>query len=97
MKIKTVYAILFLTMILNQSYTIVQSFIRVNQLGYLPKSIKVAVLLSKDNINPGRFELADALTDVTIKILENVTSYAEYPPYKSSFRLDFSNFEKEGA
>jgi endoglucanase len=36
--------------------------VRVNQLGYLPQSVKVAVFLSDENVNLKKFTLHEALT-----------------------------------
>ena len=74
-----------------------QSWIRINQLGYLQKSLKVAVLGSKENISVSQFELCDALTGNTVWKSGSVKTYGAYGPFKTSFRLDFSNFTKEGA
>ncbi|MCX6150062.1 MAG: glycoside hydrolase family 9 protein [Ignavibacteriales bacterium] len=74
-----------------------KSWIRVNQLGYLEKSIKVAVFLSKENTQPSFFELCDALTGETIWKGEKVKSFGIYGNFISSSRLDFSEFQKTGA
>ena len=39
-----------------------QQWVRVNQLGYMPQSIKVAVYISTDNADAGEFHLCDAAT-----------------------------------
>ena len=41
----------------------VNSWIRINQLGYLPNDSKVAVLASKDNLSVEKFELYNFFTD----------------------------------
>jgi peptidoglycan/xylan/chitin deacetylase (PgdA/CDA1 family) len=74
-----------------------QSGVRINQLGYLPKGIKVAVLLSKDNISPKTFSLHSVLTDEIIFTSRKIIPYGSYGAFKSTFRLNFSEFEKEGA
>ena len=38
------------------------AWIRINQLGYLPQSTKVAVLMANDQIEGTEFELVDAST-----------------------------------
>ena len=52
------FLFLFSCMNLEQS-----SWIRINQLGYLPQSKKVAVLGSKHNIQCTSFSLIDAIAD----------------------------------
>ncbi|HEX2865552.1 MAG TPA: glycoside hydrolase family 9 protein [Ignavibacteriales bacterium] len=74
-----------------------KSWIRINQLGYLNKSVKVAVLLSKENLNVKSFELCDALTGKSLWKSNNVKSYGKYGAFESSYRLNFSDYKKEGA
>ncbi len=74
-----------------------QSWIRINQLGYLPHSIKAAVLLSKEDISIKTFQICDVLTDKTIYSSNRVKSYGSYGAFKSAYRLDFSELTKEGA
>ncbi|MCE5249677.1 glycoside hydrolase family 9 protein [bacterium] len=75
-----------------------QSWIRINQLGYLPESIKVAVFVSKNSARITSFDLRDALTGEIVYVPK--TSPAEYGPYgafSNGYRLDFSAFSREGA
>jgi endoglucanase len=76
---------------------IAQNWIRVNQIGYLQKSVKVAVFVSKQDILPKRFALCDALTGETVWQSDKIIPYGSYGPFKTTFRLDFSRFNKEGA
>lgn len=89
---KTVLLILFHTCI-----TYSQSWIRINQLGYLPTSIKVAVLLSKDDISIKSFSLHHVLTNEIVFTSEKVTPFSAYGEFKTTFRLDFSEFKSAGA
>lgn len=73
-----------------------QSWIRINQLGYLPKSVKVAVLVSKDRIQHNEFTIHDASNEEVVFQSSNVMSFGEYSAFKSTFRFNFSEFEKEG-
>src|SRR4030066_1725355 len=73
-----------------------QSWIRINQLGYLPKSTKVAVLLSKAEISPKSFSIYDILTDELVFNSTKINSFGSYGAFNSTFRLNFSEFEKEG-
>jgi hypothetical protein len=49
-------------------------WIRINQLGYLPQSIKVAVFISEENATLKNFEVVDATTQKTVKTIANVKS-----------------------
>lgn len=73
-----------------------QSWIRINQLGYLPKSVKVAVLVSKDRIQHNEFTIYDASTGEEVFHSTNIIPCGKYAAFKSTFRLNFSEFEKEG-
>lgn len=73
------------------------SWIRVNQLGYLPESIKVAVLVSKEAQLPERYSLHDALTDEVVWQAEIKDTYGPYAAFNSSARLSFSDFRQKGA
>ena len=72
------------------------SWIRINNLGYLPNSIKVAVLGSKKDIQISKFTLHNAITDEEVFTSELTVSKGTYGPFKSSFRLNFSAFNKTG-
>ena len=71
-------------------------FVRINQLGYLPKSIKVAVYLSDVEADFQVFTVHDARNDALA--LEGNTKQAEAANWgmKTAFRLDFSKLESRG-
>ena len=74
------------------------TWIRVNQIGYLPVSEKAAVLGSSDStLQVAEFVLLDALTHKPIWRSASIAPYGAYGPFRSSFRLDFSKFTTEGA
>ena len=73
-----------------------KSWIRINQLGYLPSTPKIAILASKNDIEPGIFEICATNTDETVWQSEKIISFGEYGPFQSTFRLDFSEFKEEG-
>jgi len=73
-----------------------QTWIRINQLGYLPNSIKVAVLVSKSDIAVSEFEIVDAISNVVKIVLKKVEAKNAYGPFTSTFRLDFSELKKPG-
>ena len=73
-----------------------QSWIRINLLGYQPKSIKVAVWTSKGDEIPKSFELVDKSNGKTVYTSSNIKAFGAYGPFKTSARLNFSNFKKAG-
>jgi endoglucanase len=78
-------------------YTSAQSWIRINQLGYTPASIKVAVFLSKDANLPKNFSIYDVLTDKIVYSSKNIRNYGAYGQFQSSLRMDFSDFKSTGS
>jgi len=104
MKNAIIIVILFLSF-LNLDYNskiesneseLIKSWIRINNLGYLPNSIKVAVLGSKYDLSITKFTLHDAKTNKIVFSSDQVVSKGNYGPFKSSFRLNFSSFNKVG-
>ncbi|MEJ2613789.1 MAG: glycoside hydrolase family 9 protein, partial [Ignavibacteriaceae bacterium] len=73
-----------------------QSWIRINQLGYPANSIKVAVLVSKDNINPESFGIFRSSNDELVWKGNKITAYGKFACFESTFRLNFSDFKNEG-
>ncbi|MFC2084980.1 glycoside hydrolase family 9 protein [Bacteroidota bacterium] len=96
MRIKNIFILFFLIfpVLLSSSPN---SWIRINQLGYLENSIKIAVLISKEELSINSFEIKDALTDKTVFVSEEIESFGELDPFKSTFRLVFTEFNKEGS
>lgn len=74
-----------------------ESWIRINLLGYQPKSIKVAVWASKGNEIPKRFELVDKHSGKTVFTSTNIKAFGSYGPFATSARLSFSEFKKPGS
>lgn len=73
-----------------------QSWIRINQLGYLPHSNKVAVLCSKENTDCQYFSIREVLTDSVVYKSDNVNAYGPYGSFLTSFRLDFTEYQIDG-
>ncbi|MEM9142952.1 MAG: glycoside hydrolase family 9 protein, partial [Bacteroidota bacterium] len=71
--------------------------IRINQLGYMPEAIKVAVFGAKFGAEVKSFSLHDALTDKEVFRSETPESKGAYGPFASSYRLDFTDFDTPGA
>jgi endoglucanase len=72
------------------------AWIRINQLGYLPNSIKVAVFISNQNQKIGSFQLCDALTDKVVFTGKAKPADGSNWGMKAAARLDFSSFNKQG-
>jgi peptidoglycan/xylan/chitin deacetylase (PgdA/CDA1 family) len=72
------------------------SWIRINQFGYLPDGIKVAVWVSKTTPTPSRFQLVDASTSRVIYQASGGKSFGAYGPFQQSLRLNFTAFKTEG-
>lgn len=72
-------------------------WIRINQLGYLPQTVKVAVLMSEDAIDVTEFELVDIYTGKTVYRSASAHSMGPWGQMQATWRLDFSDFHGEGA
>ncbi|MDR1557162.1 MAG: glycoside hydrolase family 9 protein [Tannerellaceae bacterium] len=72
------------------------SWIRINQLGYLRKSVKVAVFLSQHESADLSFEVRDAKTHSSVLSGKGVAANAGRWGMKKALRLNFSQIEKEG-
>lgn len=72
------------------------TWIRINQLGYLPKSSKVAVWCSKNSKKPIHFLLIDATTKKVVFTGNTSNNFGKYGPFIATSRLDFSSFSKQG-
>ena len=72
------------------------SWVRINQLGYTPQGVKVAVYGSKHTNTISSFSLIDSATGK--KVLSGSTGKAmgAYGPFAQTYRLDFSAFNKTG-
>lgn len=73
-----------------------QSWIRINQLGYQPVSVKVAVFISNDQITTTSFEVCDAITDKVVLKGKPLSCNGEYWGMKSAARLNFSVLSNPG-
>ncbi len=73
-----------------------QSWIRINQLGYLPRSVKVAVFLSTDRLKISDFTLCDATTNRIVYTGKAGLYNGEQWGMQTAARLDFSPFGTPG-
>ena len=89
--------LVFILLVLPFCYAIAQkSWIRINQVGYTPESIKVAVLGSKENLSISSFEIVDILTNEAVFESQNIKRFGAYACFKKIYRLNFSNFKESG-
>jgi peptidoglycan/xylan/chitin deacetylase (PgdA/CDA1 family) len=73
-----------------------QGWIRINQLGYLPESVKVAVYISNQSEKLSDFALCDAISDKVIFKGKALTFSGEDWGMKSVAKLDFSQVVSAG-
>lgn len=73
-----------------------QSWIRINQLGYTPGGVKVAVWCSKEEKGISNWELVDAASKKTVFTGKAGKAFGEYGPFKQTYRLNFSSYKKPG-
>ena len=73
-----------------------KAWIRINQLGYLPEGIKVAVWCSKDSAAVKTFQLVDANTKKFAFTASAGKAFGGYGPFSQTYRLNFSAFKKPG-
>ena len=73
-----------------------QTWVRVNQAGYLPDDVKVAVLISTDDTDGG-FVVRDALTDTEVLRGQGKAADASKWALRSGWRLDFSSLTVPGS
>lgn len=73
------------------------SWIRVNQIGYLPEATKVAVFMSEETAQINGFELVDAFTGEVAFSSSAVRPTGVLGRMKTTCRLDFSGLKTSGA
>ena len=90
------YSLLSLLFLLWALSSYANEWIRINQLGYLPQSIKVAVFMSEEGAEIQSFQIFNAQTNKLERTISAVKRTGEWGNMKSTFRLDFSDFERSG-
>jgi hypothetical protein len=73
-----------------------KAWIRINQLGYTPQGIKVAVWCTKNDASVSTFSLIDSATGKTVFTGKGGKNFGAYGPFKNTYRLNFSSFIKPG-
>ncbi len=73
-----------------------QTWIRINQVGYRPGDVKVAVLISTGETG-GAFEVRDAMTGETVLKSQGRAADPSKWALKSAWRLDFTSLDAPGS
>jgi peptidoglycan/xylan/chitin deacetylase (PgdA/CDA1 family) len=73
-----------------------QQWIRVNQVGYLPEDLKVAVWVSKEKIPVTEFRLVSELTGEVVYVGHNIRTKNTNETFAATARLDFSSVKEPG-
>ncbi|HEV8081492.1 MAG TPA: glycoside hydrolase family 9 protein, partial [Chitinophagaceae bacterium] len=73
-----------------------KTWIRINQLGFTPQGIKVAVWCSKNDASVSTFSLIDSATGKTVFTGKGGENFGVYGPFKNTYRLNFSSYNKSG-
>ena len=71
-------------------------WIRINQMGYLPQSIKVAVFMSEEGTQLSQFQLVDAYTEKVVRTFHHLKETGILGNMKSTYRLNFSDYNTPG-
>lgn len=89
---------LMLAFICTNAAAIAQSrqWIRINQLGYTPEGIKVAVWCSNENNPISSFSLINADNNKVVSTQKVSRQFGAYGPFTNTCRLDFSQIRKPG-
>ncbi|MCF0057106.1 glycoside hydrolase family 9 protein [Dyadobacter sp. CY356] len=74
----------------------VTSWIRINQLGYLPAGSKVAVWATKNEVLPSTFQLINSQTSKVEFTGKVGKTYGKYGPFRQLLRLNFSSIKAPG-
>lgn len=73
-----------------------ESWIRVNQIGYLNDDIKVAVWVSKQTDSIHQFKIINVQTGKTVYVGKTIKNMGKQPAFNAAVRLYFSDFKTSG-
>ncbi|MDR0989477.1 MAG: glycoside hydrolase family 9 protein [Prevotellaceae bacterium] len=90
------YCLLILFMSLVAWQTKADSWIRINQLGYLPHAVKVAVFMSEEPATLTDYSLIDAFTGEEVQRFNTPRNSGAFGRMQTTYRLDFSSFTGTG-
>lgn len=91
------FKLFFLSLLLCSLSMAADSWVRINQLGYLPKSSKVAVLISEEPIQVTSFQLVDVFSGKVVFTSSEVKPMGKLGNMAATFRLNFSKFTTPGS
>lgn len=77
--------------------TFAGSWVRINQIGYLPEATKVAVFMSNEAVQVNGFELVDAFAGEAVWRSDAVRPMGALGQMRMTCRLDFSALKTDGA
>jgi len=95
MRIRFTLAVIFL-FAFTTKHEETNSWIRINQLGYQPGGVKVAVWCSKQGLVINNWELVDASSKKIVYSSKSGKAFGSYGPFKQTCRLNFSAYKKPG-
>ena len=72
------------------------SWIRINQLGYKPNGIKVAVWCSKEQSAVSNWQLVEISSGKLVYSGKFEKPFGAYGPFMQTYRLNFSSFNRPG-
>lgn len=72
------------------------AWIRINQLGYLPGSVKVAVFISQTDSKDNTFDVKEKQSGTTVYTGKGITTNAKRWGMQEAMRLDFSSLQAHG-
>lgn len=73
-----------------------ETWIRINQLGYSTKSVKVAVWCSKEERAIANWQLVDVVSKKVVFNGKPGIAYGSYGPFKQTYRLNFTSYTTPG-
>lgn len=73
------------------------TWIRINQLGYMPESQKKAVIVSQTPVKISYFTIHDVLTGKEVVRLNRIRDFGKFENFKNVYILDFSDLKLQGA
>ncbi len=73
-----------------------KAWIRINQLGYTPGGIKVAVYCTKEIPHITKFSLVESGTKIIVFEGKASREFGTYGPFNQTYRLNFTSFTKKG-
>lgn len=95
--IKAILPILLWTITIRGYAQTGHSWIRINQLGYPPAAVKIAVLAGNSPIAVQHFQLVEAATGKAVFTGRVTRSFGPYGPFSDTRRLNFSAYKVPGS